>query len=191
MPERSAGFIKIDRNLQWHPVFQNSAALQSFIKILLNVVWADCTTVISPARRKVVVKLAPGQWAARLRLIAHDLDLDKDTIARRLTVLEKLECIKVRKNKTHTLITVPNWARYQGLPSHPPEGVRASETPTGTHKKKVKKGKNIQEQEHTCSTDVEHGGHDGGEQEKPDYSQDFERLWSHCPRKVGNRRTRL
>lgn len=110
-----SGFIKIHRKLLEHDVAQSDDLLGLWLRILLAANYRECTF-----RGR---KIRPGQFVSTRRNIVErlykgDHGPSKNTVMRRLKMLEELSLITIQPVTGRiggTLVTVRNWRRYQSL----------------------------------------------------------------------------
>lgn len=106
------GWIKLHRSLLNNKVFCNDRLFKTFAWCLLK---ANIDTVQwKPANNLRTVTIKPGQFVTSVRNASAELGCAKSTFLRHIEQLEKDGCITVMRDTHFTLISVVNWALYQG-----------------------------------------------------------------------------
>ena len=138
------GYIKLWRQIQHSPIWQDSIGVHVFVALLLRAVARPRKTLLKVRIESVVVMLHAGQTAIRLRLFADDIGVAVNTLRAKLKLLEDLGYIQSHPTSKFVLVTIPNWDKYQTR-QKVVEGVSMvdtpSDTPSDTHSKKTKKTK--------------------------------------------------
>lgn len=127
------GFIKLRRRLLSNPcVMQSSAHLAVWVYLLLSANFADCDTRFGGRR----VRLKAGQLITGRRRLAEALHLSESKVQRILDRFEAEQQISQCTTPSGRLITICNWARYQGYSPEKPQATdndrTASEQQTDT-----------------------------------------------------------
>jgi len=105
------GWIKVDRSLLEHWVFQDPLLLKVWIYVLLT---ANYEAKTLPACYGSI-EIQRGQFFTSIRKLAARLDMDKGTVTRKLKALQSEGMVFTDSNVGKgTLITVCNYCLYQG-----------------------------------------------------------------------------
>lgn len=152
---RDKGYIKLWRKTLDSGIMSHPTAWQVFGWVLLNVAWKRTRY----PTRYGIIDLAPGQVATGRKKMAQELDSTERKIRTALDLLAKCEILTIKTTKTHSVITLVNWAKYQS-----DDAETTNSRPTGDQRattvKEVKK-------------------------ERKTYSEDFENFWTLYPRRTG------
>lgn len=106
------GWVKLYRSIRDHWVYEDR---------LLYFIWLDLIMRANHKERKIVVKgklivLHPGQFWTSIRRLAVEWGLDKDTVSKKLKILQSDDMIYVDSRPRYgTMITVRNYGLYQGF----------------------------------------------------------------------------
>ena len=104
------GWIKLHRQLLNSHVFQNEKLLKIWIWCLLKAAHTGRAQVVG--RQKI--QLEPGQFVTGRHAAAAELGMAPSTTWDYLKLLEAQECISIKSNNKFSVVTVVNWAFYQG-----------------------------------------------------------------------------
>ena len=105
------GYIKLHRCITRHPVFEDGALFRLWIFILCQAAYTPQYKVV----KNQTVSLFPGQCLFGAKLWSELLGLPPSTLRRKLLLLSgpELCLIRIQPQKTHSVITVLNWEKYQ------------------------------------------------------------------------------
>lgn len=104
------GWVCVHRKLLDSPIFSNPKTLKVFLWCLLKATHQDYEAMVGRQR----VALKPGQFITGRAKAAESLDMPPSTAWEYLKLLESNESIQICSTSTHSIITVVNWAAYQG-----------------------------------------------------------------------------
>ena len=104
------GWIKLHRQLLENHIFQNEKLLKVWIWCLLKAAHTGRAQVVG--RQKI--QLEPGQFVTGRHAAAAELGMAPSTTWDYLKLLEAQECISIKSNNKFSVVTVVNWAFYQG-----------------------------------------------------------------------------
>lgn len=121
------GYIKLHRRIQKSAVWEDEGVLKLWLALLLRATGKPRTTVLKVGREARVISLEAGQYVIRTRLFAQDLRISRNTLDRRLAILEELKCVRIERTPKYLLTTVLNWLDYQ---RHPSEAGSRTEPPS-------------------------------------------------------------
>lgn len=116
-----AGYVRSHRALLGHPAFRNDGEAMAFNWLVLKAAW-------KPTRvryKERIIILQRGQLAVSVRDMANALERSQSWAFRFLERLKIETMIETQAGTGVTIITVCNYALYQG-------GDQAAETPSGT-----------------------------------------------------------
>ncbi len=107
------GWIKLKRKLLKNPLWKDCNAAQKVVMI----------TVLLMANHKPnrwmfngeEYEVKAGEFITSLNSLVKETGLGKQQVRTALTKLEKHNFIKTKKTNRNTLVTIVNWAKYQGL----------------------------------------------------------------------------
>jgi len=119
--QHAGGYIRLYRSLLSWEWFQDSQTLHVFLFLLLS-------ACFKPLRHEGV-SLAPGQLITARRQIAARTGLSEHQVRTALEHLKQTREITIESNNRFSVITITNFARYQGLFS---PAVSPADGPPGT-----------------------------------------------------------
>ena len=104
------GWIKLHRKITESPVFDNSNLLKLWLWCLCKATHTEHEVIVG----KQIIKLLPGQFVFGRLKAAEILNMNDRTVYDYMKLLNKLEMISMKTNNKFTLVTIVNWAVYQG-----------------------------------------------------------------------------
>lgn len=104
------GWIKLHRKITESPVFDNSNLLKLWLWCLCKATHTEHEVIVG----KQIIKLLPGQFVFGRFKAAEILNMNDRTVYDYMKLLNKLEMISMKTNNKFTLVTIVNWAVYQG-----------------------------------------------------------------------------
>lgn len=109
----AGGFIVLWRKLEDHPIWMNSTAEQRaiLVELLFLASWKESRWEVCGE----VHDLKPGQFFTSTRTIAERAKVTHKTLRVALNRFEKLGFLAQQTTHRGTLITIVNWAKYQGV----------------------------------------------------------------------------
>lgn len=105
-----SGYVRIHRALIGHPAFRNDAEAMAFAWMVAKAAWKPCRV----RYKERGLHLQRGQLAVSQRDMAHALDRDKAWIERLWKRLKGEAMIKVDAEAGVAVITICNYANFQG-----------------------------------------------------------------------------
>lgn len=156
-----SGYIKLHRKITEWEWYSDANTFRVFIHLLLNANYSH--------NKWQGIPLNPGQRITSSDRIAEDLKLSRQNVRTAINHLKSTGEITVQSTNKFLLVTIENWASYQGSveesTSNPTSKLTNDQPATNqqltTNKKDKKEKKNKNEE----------------------YSSDFEIFWNHYPRK--------
>lgn len=134
------GWVKLHRSLLSSAVYKDAKALQVWIYLLLAASHQEHQQII----RGELSTLQRGELGTSEHRIAEMLNLDRSTVHRKLNMLQEMGQICIKRNHRKTVISLVNYASYQGSSTTDTTTEPTTEPTTDpTHTRRVKK--NIQE----------------------------------------------
>lgn len=110
--ESDQGWIKLFRKLKQNKVvWRNSVNCHFWIYCLLTACHEPQEVIINGK----TIKLKPGQFIFGRAAAATELGLSEATAYRTIKRLEKNKMLNCKSTASYTVVTIPNWAKYQGL----------------------------------------------------------------------------
>lgn len=106
----SKTFIKLSRCLMHNVVFDNEKLLKVWIWCLLKASYKERSKQVGMQ----TVLLQPGQFIFGRHTAAEELGFSESFVFRAMKNLEKLEKVNIKANNKFSLVTIVNWALYQG-----------------------------------------------------------------------------
>ena len=106
---KSKGWIKIERDIVDHWVFQDAEYFRAWMLILLMANHEEKTILID----KTPTKLPPGSFHSSIQKLAKRLNWDKRKMARLLDSLENEKMLSSKRTSHGTTFFVENWGKYQ------------------------------------------------------------------------------
>ncbi len=104
------GWISLHRSITEHAVFQDAEVFKVWVWIILNASYCDKTALVG----KKVVNLRTGQFVFGRKTASQQLNMCESKVYRIVKMLEEMGSIKIDANNKFSIITVENWAKYQG-----------------------------------------------------------------------------
>ena len=104
------GWIKVYRDLQYHPIWQDNLMFKAWMDLLLRVNHQENKILF----KKDFVTVKKGQTITSLRKLAASWLCHKDTVKRILGKLQEEDMITFECDNEKTLINVVNYELYQG-----------------------------------------------------------------------------
>lgn len=106
----SKGWVKIERDIIDHWVFQDAEYFRAWMLILLMANHEEHTILID----KVPTKIPPGAFHSSLAILAQRLGWTKNRILRYTKMLEMDAMLRTKRTAHGTTFFVINWPKYQG-----------------------------------------------------------------------------
>lgn len=106
----SLGWVKVHRKLLHSDIFDNEKMLKVFIYCLLKTSHKSHKVRVG----RQVVELEPGQFVFGRKQAAAELKMSESTVWRYMKSLETETVLLLKPNNKFTLVTLANWAVYQG-----------------------------------------------------------------------------
>ncbi len=135
------GWIKLHRKIIDSVVFKNEKCLKIWIWILSKANHKQNETIIG--RQKITIKT--GQFIMGGIKAEQVLDIARKTIYYWLDFMEREGMIAIKKTNKYTIITIPNWDKYQEVANKCPSNdtTNAHQMPTNNNDNNVNNEKNI------------------------------------------------
>ena len=108
------GWIKLHRSIIDSAVFTDSDVLKVWIWLLCNVAYDDHDVVYLGK----VIPLKKGQIITGRQKLSQQIGMSEGKIYRATNILKSLGNITVKSNNRYSIITVPNWLKYQSEMPH-------------------------------------------------------------------------
>ena len=106
-----AGYIKLHRKTLISSVFRSEKALKVFIWCLLKATHKERDELVGLQ----TVHLEPGQFVYGRIKAAKELEMPQSTVNDIITSLKCQQLIRVKSNNKYSVVTIINWALYQGM----------------------------------------------------------------------------
>ena len=106
----TGSFIKLDRNIIDSPIFNNADTLKLWVYLLTKAAYEEKTVVVGSQK----IKLKKGQLIVCRKSLAETLRTAESTAYRQLMKLKANNSVNIEANNKYTLVTIVNWAKYQG-----------------------------------------------------------------------------
>lgn len=103
------GWIKLHRKIEDSVVFSNEKGLKIWIWCLLRAGHKEKSIFIG--RNKIT--LFPGQFVSGSNTMEEELNLGRSTVWYWLSILEKEGQVRIKTTNKYSIITIPNWDKYQ------------------------------------------------------------------------------
>lgn len=143
------GYIKLWRKMDESGLLQNPVVLQLFCYVILKASHKKTKILVN----NNVVELEPGQLIFGRKRAAEDLNQSEQSIRTALETLKKMKIVTSKPTNRYSLITVENWALYQGddqqsnqQDNQEPNQQVTSNQPAANHKQECKEFKNKKEE---------------------------------------------
>lgn len=105
----SNGWIKLHRKIEDSIIFSNEKGLKIWIWCLLRAGHKQKSVFLGRSK----ITLLPGQFVTGSNTMEEELNLGKSTIWYWLRILEKEGQVGIKTTNKYSVITIPNWAKYQ------------------------------------------------------------------------------
>ena len=106
----TSSFIKLDRNILESPLFDDAETLKLWIYLLTNTAYEERTVSVG----NQIIELEKGQLIVGRKKLAEILRTTESKVYRMLLKLKANNSIDIKPNNKFSLITIVNWAKYQG-----------------------------------------------------------------------------
>lgn len=103
------GFIQLHRKLLENPILKKPGLLQLFIYCLLKANHKTNEFIFNDE----TIKIERGSFLTGRKILSKDLKCDESTIYKRLHVLEDLQYLKISSTTKFSIVTIPNYDKYQ------------------------------------------------------------------------------
>ena len=107
------GWVKLYRKIQRSSVFQNEGLLKVWIWYLVKANHEDRWISISTGRGKTEVLVKRGQFIFGRKTAAKTLNMDENTLYKRMKKLENMENCNIQSNTHYSIVTILNYDLYQ------------------------------------------------------------------------------
>lgn len=141
------GYVKLWRKIIESNVFKNEGLLKVWIWCLAKANHKEKWVPVKIGRGKTEVLVKPGQFIFGRHKAADALDMNPNTVWKRINKLKKAQNLTIQSNNQYSIISIINWEAYQGEEiisnSESNNQVTTKEQPSNTNKnvKNVKKDK--------------------------------------------------
>lgn len=138
------GYIRLWRKIKGSAILRDPHLLQLWVWILVKAAWGPRTVSIVTGKGRTLVHLQPGQFVFGRKSASDELGSPAETLRDRMTRLKSLRMIAVQPATHYSVVTVVNWASYQGeagKDATQPAGQSATQPPPNRHKEEVKEVK--------------------------------------------------
>ena len=113
--KEQTGYVFLHRKLIGSRVFQNAELLKLFIWCLLKANHKGSWVPITTGRGKTEVFIQPGQFIFGRSTAARELNMPASSVRNRISTLQKIEIITVKKDSHYSIISITNWDTYQAI----------------------------------------------------------------------------
>jgi hypothetical protein len=103
------GFIQLHRKLLENPIFKKPGLLQLFIYCLLKANHKENEFIFNDE----LVKIGRGSFLTGRKILSKELKCNESTIYKRLHILEIMQYLKISSTNKFSIITIPNYDKYQ------------------------------------------------------------------------------
>jgi hypothetical protein len=108
------GYVKVYRRLLGSPVFASEGLLKVWIWCLIKANHECVHVPIQTGRGSTIVDVLPGQFIFGRNTAAKELAMSGSTVQDRMKRLESMQNIVMQSVTHYSLVSVVNWALYQG-----------------------------------------------------------------------------
>lgn len=109
------GWIKLSRKIRQSPIWSAKSPYDersAWIELLLSATY-DKSEIYDHAS-KSVIKLEPGQMLTSIKGLSETWQWSTSKVSRYLNNLQEMGMIAQNRTTKYTVITICNWAKYQG-----------------------------------------------------------------------------
>lgn len=108
------GWIRLHRKTVDSRVFKNEGLLKVWIWCLCRANYEDCWIPVSTGRGETEVELKRGQFVFGRKSAAASLDMNENTVWKRMKKLENIKNLTIQSNTHYSIISIMNYDSYQG-----------------------------------------------------------------------------
>lgn len=140
------GYVRLWRKIRESAILRNPHLLQLWIWILVKASWRPRTVPVRTGKGETLVHLEPGQLLFGRKSASDELGSPAETVRDRMMRLKRLGMIAIQPAAHYSVVTVVNWALYQGAHADPATqtaGQSATQPPPNRHKEEVKEGEEV------------------------------------------------
>ena len=158
---KKLGYVRLYRKILKSSVFQNDGLLKIVIWALLKASWEDEYVSMKTGRGETIVHVPPGSFVTGRKKAAKELKMTPSGFWKRLQQLssEKFRFCDIKSDRHYSLISIVNWADYQGAAGNgdrqSDNQVTTKEQPSDTYKKEKKEKKEKKRDIVSSSDEVE------------------------------------
>ncbi len=138
------GYVRLWRKIKGSAILRDPHLLQLWVWILVKAAWGPRTVSIMTGRGRTLVHLQPGQFVFGRKSAGDELGQPAETLRGRMGRLKSHRMITIQPTTHYSVVTVVNWASYQGEAGRDttqPTGQHTSQPPGNHHKEEVKEVK--------------------------------------------------
>lgn len=108
------GYVRLWRKIKGSAILRDPHLLQLWVWILVKAAWGPRTVSIVTGRGRTLVHLQPGQFVYGRKSAGDELGQPAETLRGRMGVLKSHRMITIQPTTHYSVVTVVNWASYQG-----------------------------------------------------------------------------
>jgi hypothetical protein len=134
------GYVQLWRKIKNSAILRDPHLLQLWVWILVKAAWGPRTVSIVTGKGRTLVHLQPGQFVFGRKSASDEIGQPAETVRDRMTRLKSLRMIATQPATHYSVVTVVNWASYQGKAGKSatqPAGQSATQPPPNRHKEEV------------------------------------------------------
>lgn len=128
------GYVKIYRKMVTSQVFQNEGLFKVWMWCLLKANHEGRWVPIKTGKGTTEVWVEPGQFIFGRKSAAKELKMHPETVRKRIHKLKKMGNLTIESTTLYSIVTIVNWALYQGDEKKVPSKVPAKYQPSTTNK---------------------------------------------------------
>ena len=137
------GYIKVHRKILDSRVFASEGLFKVWMWCLLKANHKGQWVIIKTGKSTTEVWVEPGQFIFGRLTAAKELKMKPSTVWKRIIKLKNMRNLNINSNRLYSVITIVNWAFYQGNEKKGTSKVTTEEQPSDTNKNDKNEKNNI------------------------------------------------
>lgn len=173
-----SGWLKLHRALSDHPIASDPQSLSVWIHLLMMANHVETKRQINGR----IVTIAPGQLITSRKSLSAKTGVQESKVERVLKMLQSEQQIEQQGGSKYRVISIANWALYQGAEQQIEQQVNSTRTTDEQQMNTLEECKEYKE----CKEDIKSSSCEAPERSrKQDADDDFERAWKLYPKREG------
>lgn len=173
-----SGWLKLHRALSDHPIASDPQSLSVWLHLLMMANHVETKRQINGR----IVTVAPGQLITSRKSLSAKTGVQESKVERVLKMLESEQQIEQQGTSKYRVISIANWALYQGTDQQSEQQVNSTLTTDEQQMNTLEECKEYKE----CKEEIKSSSCEAQQRSrKTDSDDDFERAWRLYPKREG------